>query len=354
MIDMVKSLWSKVIQDAQPEVMREDVNIAEWKRIYQGKSDWLDYQEVNVDGVTRKRTMKTMNSAKLLCQKMATLIYSEEPNISGPDALLAVLEDNKFLVNQPEDIERGIALGAQIVKQRVKNGKIKYDYITADNFVPLTWDNSGIYEAAFLDHRVIKGKEYVRVETHKHYYPDVFVDDGEGKPLLDDNDRPIMQRSEEPIGYEIRNELFRVDQDKMTKVDISGLMPDIIDYQVVEVLTPLFAYCKNPIANNQNSTTPVGMSIYGNAKDTLEALELAFNNMAEAPELCKPRIMVSDKLTRVTYDSQTGNKKRIFDTQDRVYRTAPMTDDEKQPIQDLTIPLQHDPIRRQIQTLLDI
>lgn len=351
--NFMRSLWAQLVSKPQPEILREDINIEEWKRIFQGKSDWLDYSETNVDGVTRKRVMKTMNSAKLLCQKMATLIYSEEPRITGGEAIMDVLKKNRFLVNQPEDIERQIALGGQVVKQYVKDGKIEYDYVTADNFIPISWDNSGIYEAAFLDHRVIRGKEYIRVETHKLYFPEVPVTDDNGN-VVEDSFGPVLIKSDEPAGYEITNELYKAEYEKMTKVDIEGLIPEVVSYYVVPITEPLFAYCKNPICNNMTTTSPIGISIYANCKDTLQALDVAFNNMAEAPELCKPRIVVSDKLTRVTYDSETGKKKRIFDTQDRVYRTAPMTGEEKAPIQDLTIPLEHDPIRQQIQTLLDL
>lgn len=338
-------IWSKVVKEPSPEVLRQEVNISEWERIFQGKSDWLEYYEINVDGRKRKRSYKTLNTSKIVTQKMSSLVFSETPKVNGPKILLETLEDSAFWTNQQENFERQCALGSQAMKLYTAADKIYIDYVPADQFIPLTWDNKGIVEAAFLDFHTIKGKDHIRVEQHTRYFPILPVDK--------DDPKTEYYESKEPTGYRIASQLYKKTGDKVTLVDISGLMPEYADEQIIITDYPLFVYIKNPICNNWDSATPIGMSIYGNAKDSLQGLDIAFNNMAEAPDLCKPRIVVSDRLTR-TVVNDDGTKTKYFDPQDRVFRTAPIDEDSTKLIEDLTIPLAHEPIRKSIQTSLDL
>lgn len=338
----MKAIWKKVLQNPSTELLRQFENIDIWKKIFAGKSDWLEHYEINVDGRRRRQDLKQVNAAKLLCQEFASLVFSEVPTVDTKNAaLLSVLEESDFWEKQTEEFERQCALGGQAIKAYVRDGVIGIDYVPADRFIPISWNNKRVTEAAFIDYQTINGKEYIRVEEHKRYYPGFYTPVGD------------WVESSESKGYGIKSTLYKKEADKITQVEIAGLLPEYAEDAVVDIESPLFVYIKNPIANNWYAESPVGMSLFGNCLDTLKAIDTVFTAIAEDPELCRPRIGVSTDMTR-TIINDDGTKSKYFDPSDRVFRAVPAGDNDKPPMQDFTIPLQHTEYRLALQTDLDV
>lgn len=335
--------WSDIISSPNAETLRQDENIKRWDALYKGRSDWLQNDYIDVYGTRRKRDLNIMNAAKIISQEFTSLMFSEHPDITASDRVMDVLNSNSFFTKQADAIERQIALGGQAMKVVVKDGEIIIDYVPALNFIPLSWDNTRITEAAFLDFRTRDKKNYCRVETHCL---------GVSEEIIDELTGEILSEAGIP-GYWIINELFEVQENNIKKTDIASLMPEVVSRDFIEIETPLFVYIKNPIANNIDSETPVGISVYGNSIPTVKALDVAFDSMAEAPKLCKPRIVVSEDVTKPVYN-ENGKKVKFFDPSDDVFTAMPIDGDDNDPIKDMSIPLVHDPIRQQLQTLLDI
>ena len=349
-----RSIWKKVVNSGDTEVQRQEVNIEIWNLVYQGKADWLNRTEIGVDGNVHKRVMASLNPMKILAQTMTDYIYSEPPEIQTNDtALKAVLDANNFVVKQSEMIEQQCALGAQAMKVYQKDDKIKIDYITANHIVMISWDNRRVTEAAFLDYEVIDGKNYVRVETHKKHYTQLPDLDDDGNQKVDRYSRPLFIDGPQD-GYEITNEVYKITDADVTKEDISGVMPEYDEKTFVPVLEPLFVIIKNPIANNMNTQTPIGLSMGANSLDTFKAIDTAFDSLATAPELCHPMILISDRITRKVVDPDTGKNRSYFDPTDRVFKSAPINEEDKLPVQNMTIPLEVEPIAKAIQVNFDL
>src|SRR5690606_21916235 len=125
-----------------------------WKAIYSGYyPKWHRVKYYTVDG-TRERDMATMNMAKVVAQEMASLIFNERCSISVSDQnfnklVEDVFEQNKFFSKFQDYLEFMFGLGGMVIKPYVENGRIKFSYVTADCFIPISWDNEGIFEGAF-------------------------------------------------------------------------------------------------------------------------------------------------------------------------------------------------------------
>lgn len=348
----MKSLYQQILGDTSQEVREHQTRIALWKQYYRGNADYIWTYEKNIDGKTRKRKRKALNAAKLVAQEMVSQVFSETPEVTGSDMLADVLERNAFWDHQAEAFEKQVAMGAQAIKVYVQGGELYLDYVPADRFIPVSWDNQRVTEAAFIDYRIIEGTQYARVESHKRYYP--ALTDEDGNPLVDETTGKTI-RSSEPSGYLIESEMYRIEAGGSVKVDIRQYAPEASEAAILEIDNPPFVYIRNPVANNMASEAPLGVSVYGSALDSLEAADIAFDSMATAPELCRPRVLLSKEMVRYTVDPETGKQVKYFDPTDRVFQTAPFGDpDQDIPIKDMTIPLDHEPIRRQIQTELDI
>lgn len=352
--NVIKSLWSKIVGRNDDEIERQRVNIDISKLIFKGKSDWLNQVFIGVDGYKHKRVMASINPYKIICQEFAGLIFSEKPIINTDNViLLDLLDKNNFYNKQVTQTEWQIALGSQALKWYVENDKIKIDYITADCIIPISWDNKGINECAFLDYRNINNKKYVRVESHKKHYMQIPVIDPEtitqavspdGIPLFENGDQD---------GYEIRNEIYLITDAGIKKDSLSSLIPEMAEVQFLPIIDPLFVIINNPIANNMSAENPMGLPLNANCNDTFKMIDTAFDNLGMNLELCVPRINVADELVRKVPD-ENGNFVKYFDPTDRIYQAVPFSDSEKSPIQDMTIPLVVEPWEQAIQGLFDI
>lgn len=297
-----------------------------WRALYRG---WLDrfngvpFHEISfttVDGQRRKRMRSTLGMPKIAAERMAQLVYNEKCVINISDQQLSgniknVLDDNNFNKQFQRFIEYGFAMGGFCIKPYVFNGKIKLSYVTAQNFFPLQSTNDDIQSGIFLS-ETRKGKYfYSLLEWHQ------WSDDGSA--------------------YIISNQLYQSEaKDSLgVQVPLATLYPNMEPEVSINGLEkPLFVYIKPNIANNFETTSPLGISIFGNSLDTLKSLDIAFDSFQREFTLGKRRIMVPESAIRAVVDPTTGVMHRYFDTEDEVYQAMSM-DDNNERIQDLSTPL---------------
>ena len=150
-------------------------------------------------------------------------------------------------------IEYGIAKGGLVIKpyliQRKGEWAFEYDYIQADAFYPLSFDNNGdITEAAFLQTHKDKEFVYTRVEYHKWVDNVVTVINKAFKTTANVHDINGVD-----LGMEV----------PLTEVnEWKDLQPTTT---ITDVDRPLFAYFKMPEANTIDTTSSLGVSGYSRA-----------------------------------------------------------------------------------------
>jgi A118 family predicted phage portal protein len=270
-----------------------------------------------------------MNAAKAISAEMASLVWGEECRVAvsmhgwentddHPDPLNGflqkVLKDNALKEKLQESIEQGVALGGATMKtwseaRRDENGneipdtrEIRIGYAMADQFVPISWDNAQVREGVFISRIAKGGYYYTRLEWHKW--------DG--------------------LTYTISNELYR---SEITRGETAGETQDILGVRwpladiypfleeetVIPVSESLFTYWRTPIANNLDDNSPLGMSIYGNALETLHALDICYDSFVREFRLGKKRIIVPARAVRTIVDPESGRALRYFDAFDETY-----------------------------------
>lgn len=313
--------------------------VQEWWDIYRCKAPWVPQYYVTADGRKRKRNRRVLNMAKVSCSDLAGLVFAETPDVDAGDLVKSVLDKERFWANLMKSTELQGALGGQVVKILLAtNGEMSFDFVPACNFIPLQWDNAEVYEAAFVDRRVVGNKKYVRLETHQRTE----------KPGVDGQGNPTGVPSK---GYTITNKVF--DEDTQQEVPIS-LFPEEVSPEVfIPVDVPLFAYIANPEANNGNPESPLGVSLYANAIPTLEAIDVAFDQFFSELELGGRRIALPGAVFRKALDEE-GVMRSYFDKADRVFLRLEGDDAEKFKPQDMTSDIRSQAFHDSIQTLLDL
>ena len=330
-----------------------------WKYLYRGF--YKDWHLVPVNAVGARpgqtRQLFRLNTAKAVCSELASMVWGEECEISvssagweekvnedgiitNPDPLKGfiadVLDRNAFGEKLQELIEQGLALGGSAIKvwhdvrrdregnEVPDSGQIRLGYCMADQFVPLSWDNARVYEGVFISRRARKGWYYTRLEWHRW--------DGET--------------------YVITNELYKAEIQKGANAgqnqDILGircptaelaeLFPGLEPETVVPVEESLFSYWRTPIANNIDDNSPLGVSIYANALETLHAIDICYDSFVTEFRLGKKKIIVPARFLRMVTDPQTGRQVRYFDPTDETF-IGVADDDGKTGVTDISVEL---------------
>jgi len=342
------SIWAKLydifkklfgISDMPPEIAQSDQLLTEWWSIYRCKPSWVEMQYVTTDGQRRKRDRLQLGMAKIACAEMAGLVLAEEPDVEAGDLVKNLIIDECVWDNERRSLEWQGALGAQVLKVCIgtEGGKpeVSLDFVKASNFIPLSWDNSEVTEGSFLDRRIIRGKPYVRIESHK---------------LARDKAGNLTS------GYEITNKVY--DEKTQLEAPLTLFGEGILPSETIGVDMPLFAYIRNPEANNIDPESPTGIALFANAIDTIKAIDVAFDQFYSDIELGGRRIALPGSVFRksLEVDPSTGKSKMVsyFDPSDRVFMRLEGDDAENFKPVDLTYDIRSEQFTAAIQTLLDI
>ena len=343
-----------------------------WKYLYRGLyKPWHVVPVVAVGarpGQTRQ--LFRLNTAKAVSAELAGLVWSEECQFSvstagwveqvnedgvvtNPDPLKGFIADvlrrNAFGEKMQELIEQGLALGGGVIKvwaepERKGNaaaagtssapdgapspeGKafgIRLGYCMADQFVPLAWDNARVTEGVFISRQAKKGWYYTRLEWHRW--------NGETYVITNELYKADMQRG---VNAGENQDILGI---RCPVTELAELFPGLEPETVVPVEESLFSYFRTPIANNIDDNSPLGVSIYANALETLHAIDICYDSFVTEFRLGRKKIIVPARFLRMVTDPQTGRQVRYFDPTDETF-VGVADDDGNSGVHDISVEL---------------
>lgn len=319
-----------------------------WKWVYRGYySAWHLIKAPTIADPNAKRKMAYLNLGKALCSELAGMVWTDQVdvNISTKgvenaelDVLAQfvhkVLDENNFSVKMPEAIEQAAALGGEALKvwYEVKHdaegneipdtGKIRIGYCMADQFVPTSWDNSEITEGVFIQRIAKDGFYYTRLEWHRWDANTYVITNELYRSEINKNG---AKESQDILGY---------------RYPLNTIYPYLNEQTEINTIEKsLFSYFRTPTANNIDDNSPLGVSVYGNAMETLHAIDIAFDSFVREFRLGKKRIIVPARMIKTVVDPVTGRNIRYFDATDETYEALSTDDPDSLRIQDNSVEL---------------
>ena len=321
-----------------------------WQAIYKGF--YRAWHEVTMktlnDPKGKKRIMATMNAGKMACSQMARYIWNERCSITASregsesteedplnDFLQEVLKENRFGTAFGDLLEKSLALGGGALKEWVEipkdekgndvgEGKIRLGYVMASQFVPTAWDNSRVKCAIFTSREAKEGYYYTIVEWHRW--------DGNTYRVTNDLYRMPIKDAAEPqniLGWWYPlNEIYPL------------LSPDTTIY---DAHTTFFQYIRPFGANYADDNSPLGMSIFAPALNTLHGLDVMFDSLQREFVLGKKRIIAPARAMRMSASVNGGNPQRYFDADDEVWEALATDNPEDLKIYDNSVDLRVEP-----------
>ena len=339
-----------------------NIGIFPWKYLYRGfYKPWHEIPAPTIADPEHKRNLCYLNMSAAICAEIAGMVWTDQCDVNVStagyedaetdplhDFVQYVLHRNNFQTKMTESIEQAAALGGEALKawyevRRDRNGEeipgtgeIRIGYAMADQFVPIAWTNAGVTEAIFVSRQAKGGYYYTLLEWHTW--------DG--------------------TTYTIRNELYRAemkkagvggDQDILGfRYPLSYLYPYLDEVVTIPVSKQLFTYFRTPRANNIDDNSPLGVSIYANAMDTLHAIDICFDSFVREFRLGKKRIIVPARMIRKVTDPVTGKQVRYFDATDETYEALSTDDPDSLKIQDNSVSLRVDEHVEALNALLNL
>ncbi|MEG1907215.1 MAG: phage portal protein [Gordonibacter sp.] len=249
--------------------------IQQWYDWYSGKDDWYKIDYTNLDGKSLNRARMSLKPAKRAASEFASLILNESTEVSAdsPKAnkyLNEFLDKSNFWPTGQMIVEKAFALGTaawalwfNVLGDDVTKIKIRrYD---ARMVVPLSWDEEGVSECAFVTRVSLKGKPADQLQMH-------VVEEGT---------------------YRIKTMLF-VDSRIIDPESVGA----IADFDT-GCAAKTFGLIKPALENTCVDLSPYGMSVFADAVDAIKAVDLAFDSMFQEVELTEVKVFMDEAMIDV-------------------------------------------------------
>ena len=285
--------------------------VAEWKSWYQGNvKGFHSYRVRNGESVVKCKRY-SLGMGKKLCEDWANLLMNEKVQITlegqrEQEFVDRILTENNFTVRANEMQEMKSALGTvayipRVIGQEVsESGEIvpgnasgiAIDYVTIENIYPLAWSNGYISECAFSSVVTRGGKDYAYLQIHKKGADGLYV---------------------------IENRIYRYDNEILSDEKLGNV-------QGFERIPPVvhtgsdrrqFVIDRPNIVNNYNYLLPTGISVYANAIDVMQGVDIAYDSYVNEFVLGKKRIMVKPSASKYL------DGEPVFDPSDVVFYVLP-------------------------------
>ena len=306
----------KEIDTLDPKFYRQ---IEVWRSWYNSNvRKFHKYKVYRGNGTSVNCTRYALGMAKRVCEDMADLLLNERVTITigntvTDEFVKKVLEANTFweLGNEYQEWKSALGTVAYVVHindtiidemGNIEGGTVGINYVEAANIFPTSWQNKVITECIFAFHKTYKQKKYVHFQYHKlENVP------GENRKqyVIENN---IVENTA-GAGRELTQEQWN---EIPTFSGLAERMETSSDQ-------PLFIIDRLNIVNNadEDSTNPMGVSLFANAIDTIKKLDLEYDSYANEFSLGRKRIFVAPEFLTM----QDGSA--VFDPDDTVFYELP-------------------------------
>ncbi|AME09672.1 capsid protein [Gemella sp. oral taxon 928] len=320
----MQSSLTSLLDHPKIAVSDEEYNRIQNNLIY-FQSRFNDVTFLNTDGEQRTRKFNHLPLARTCCKKVAGLVYNEQAEITIENEVInkfvnEILLNDRFNKNFERYLESCLALGGMAMRPYFDGKTIKIAFIQAPVFLPLQSNTQDISSAAIVTKSV---KSEGRINT---YYTLIEFHEWVNDELT------------------ITNELYKSNNADIigSRVLLSELYDTLEESVVIKGLSrPLFTYLKTPGMNNKDINSPLGLSIFDNAKTTIDFINRTYDEFMWEIKMGQRRVAVPDGLTNMTFQQGKDGRlqsKRRFEVEQNVFvQIGGGIDDNK--IIDLTTPI---------------
>lgn len=299
MFDGLKRLWGRIVSmfnyTTLKNIIGKDVALSQpmidainkWKKMLVGNADWCG------------DIVESLKLEEGICREFADSVLVEmEAKILNNDNMDAVLQ--KSLSDMNKKLQTGLALGAMVLRPL---GPDKAEYVAADKFIPISFDDSGTpNDIAFLVVKSVgENNYYTRVE--RHYFTN-------GNLTIEN--KCYHSQSQSDIGQNCSLEEV---------AEWANILPGPITYPGMTEMD--FGYYQNPIENKVDGSS-CGVSVYESAENLIRKADVQGARLDWEYDSGERAIHVDERALK-----NRGGKTYLPRLKKRLYRGLNLDDNNK-------------------------
>lgn len=275
--------------------------IQEWNTMLRCQGSFWDFQ--TSDGTGKQRTVHraTVKPAKRVCREFASLIMDGDMRITASNEVVnewlqKELAAKKFVSKGQKLVRKafGLGTGAFVLWLDLDAKKTQVRRFDARMILPLSWDEDGIYECAFVTRAQAGGKAVDQLQMH------VVGENG---------------------NYEIRTLFF--DCENGQRVVVEGV-EETFDTKSDIPWFGIFIAEESDIVD----FSPYGQSVFADSIDVLKSVDVAYDAEFGEVKNGKRILFLSDSMLQIGMTKDGKRTVRAFTTDESgIYRMVDSVDD---------------------------
>lgn len=292
------------VQICESGVMKNAIEL--WQDMYKNEPPWKGGQEKIIP----------LNLPAVISSEFARLILTEfRIEISGSQmAEYLDRQLKKDLIDLNKFVEWYCAGGGIAIKPYVagvdeygKPTAIKLDFVRSVDFFPCAYDNEMVTAAVFVESKKIGDYLYTRLEYHELSGREYTITN---KAFRSEQ----IYQYDSDGGYSV-NDRFQTEVSLSSVPDWAGLSEEPV--RIGNVDKPLFVYIKVPVANNIDTCSPLGVSVYSRAVDVIENADRQYGRLLWEYKATEARIMADETL----FDTDKKGRPILPEGEEGLFRT---------------------------------
>lgn len=277
-IEMLKGAWNKMlgkVEISKPFGVTVDLS----SKMTTAQDEW---DKLFTESKTNIASVISSEAARLATIDMEITLTGSE----RAEAIQKVLNSNRDRIRSK--LELGCVYGGLILKP---NGR-GIDFVPATRYKPVAFDSDGnITGVIFIDRFVHGELYYTRLEYH------CFEPTEKGIDMYYIRNKAFRSNNNYTLGYEIS-------LDKVARW--SHILPEI---SIENLERPLFGYFRTPMANNVDIDSPLGVSIFSKAVDSLKDFDMWYAKWKREGKLSDKYLFVDEQ--SMLKAGATGREKAV-------------------------------------------
>ena len=293
--------------------------IRSWDDWMSARGEFYDYRDKDGMGRVYEVHRRSIHPAMRVCKEWGSLLLNEDVKVVSEDQkvtdwLGSFFSSTNFMNAAQATVVRafGLGTGAWALWLDLDRKKVRIRHYDARMVIPLTWDEDGVTECAFVTRAFYRGKAVDQLQMHLRGGGELF------SPMGDtDSTNPLVLDTET---YRIVTVCFDHEGNELLPAGVSRLYD-------TGCLWPTFGIVRPAVTNTRVDMSPYGQSVFADAVDAVQAVDLTFDALVNEVDLSKMRVFLSD----VLFDRSTDGNKTVtipFGRQDcTVFRKVMSTED---------------------------
>ena len=300
--------------------------IRSWDDWMGARGDFYDYRDKDGLGRVYEVHRRSIHPAMRVCKEWGSLLLNEDVKVvcadqRATDWIGEFFSSTNFMAQAQATVVRafGLGTGAWALWVGLDWKKVRIRHYDARMVIPLTWDEDGVSECAFVKRAFYRGKAVDQLQMHLK--GGAGLSEGSSSPYessLGHSDGLLNMESDST--YRIVTVCFDHEGNELAPVGVAPVFDTGCAF-------PTFGIVKPAVTNTRVDMSPYGQSVFADAVDAVQAVDLTFDALINEVDVSKMRVFLSD----VLFDREKSGDKAIsipFGKQDcTVFRKVMSTED---------------------------